>query len=84
MMASHRGVVRCVGLGWVGLGGVWFGSLRVMEGLCSREGCPDGLKVYLFSLSGSVLVLSLVKIGRGSGGLRGLSQTMGMLPGRSQ
>ena len=50
---------------WVGVG---FGSLRVMEGLCNREGCPDGLKVYLFSLSGSVLVLSLVKIGRHGGG----------------
>ena len=39
-----------------------------MEGLCNREGCPDGLKVYLFSLSGSVLVLSLVKIARELGG----------------
>ena len=57
-----------MGLGWVGLG---FGSLRVMEGLCSREGCPDGLNNYLFSLSGSVLVLSLVKIDIGSGQLRG-------------
>ena len=47
----------------VGWGLVGLGSLRVMEGLCSREGRPDGLKVYLFSLSGSVLVLSLVKIG---------------------
>ena len=44
--------------------GFWgFGSLRVMVGLCNREGCPRGLDVYLFSLSGSVLVLSLVKIG---------------------
>ena len=65
--------------GWVGLG-----SLRVMEGLCSREGCPDGLKVYLFSLSGSVLVLSLVKIGGGRGGpgRRGLSRSLQL--GRSQ
>ena len=70
---------------WVGLGGgVWFRSLRVMEGLCSREGCPDGLNVYLFSLSGSVLVLSLVNIGRGSGGAGGMFQTMGVLPGRSR
>ena len=49
--------------GGVWFGGVGLGSLRVMEGLYDREGCPDGLKVYLFSLSGSVLVLSLVKIG---------------------
>ena len=57
------GVRGCFEVWWVGLDGVWFGSLRDMEGLHDREGCPDGLKVYLFSLSGSVLVLSLVKIG---------------------
>ena len=51
---------------WLGVGGwgAWFGLLRVVEGLCVREGCPDGLNDYLFSLSGSVLVLSLVKIDR--------------------
>ena len=59
-------------LRWVGCGWVVLGWLRVMEGLCNREGCPDGLKVYLFSLSGSVLVLSLVKIDRRSGQLTGV------------
>jgi len=53
------------------------GSLRVVEGLCVWEGCPDGLKVYLFSLSGSVLVLSLVTIGSGRGGCRGSDDTNG-------
>ena len=44
-------------------GGVWFGSLRVVEGLFDQEGFRLSRNVYLFSLSGSVLVLSLVKIG---------------------
>ena len=33
-----------------------------MEGLCNQEGVQEDDNVYLFSLSGSVLVLSLVKI----------------------
>ena len=53
-----RGIVALLCWCWV-----WFGLLRVVEGLCSQEGSRLETEAYLFSLSGSVLVLSLVKIG---------------------
>ena len=61
---------------WILLGLGLFGSLRVMEGLCNQEGVQEDDNVYLFSLSGSVLVLSLVKINRDCGGEGGLVFTM--------